>query len=226
PYGYRPDGDAPLDDEAQTNTSKASQRSPEPGFTVKQALRDKAFWLAALHQGGISLAMSVALAHQVPYFVNDAGFTETTAAATFTMVVVISGAGRISFGMLMDRYDYRLMLWLVSAAMAASFVYLQLADISSLWHVLPFAAVYGWAFGSAQPMRAVLAGKLFGTKSLGSMIGLMHVGAVATSFTGPILAGVLYDLRGNYSIALWVVAFITLASSLVVLLMRPAARTA
>ena len=104
--------------------------------------------------------------------------------------------------------------------LASSFVYLQVGKPDNLVETLPFDVLFGVAFGTTIPMRGTLGSMMFGTRSLGAVIGLLQGTGVAAGVVGPILMGVLFDLRGNYSLGLWIIASIALAGSVPVLFME------
>lgn len=203
PYGYLPDGDPPPLG-GRTSTLQARRGHPEPGLTLREVARTKEFWLLSLYLTGMFMGNSGFTTHQIPYFVNDRGFRDTAAAGTLTLMFMASGIGRIGAGILLDHVDYRAVLILIASIMAASFVYLQLVPSGSFWQAVPFTVIFGVAFGATVPMRGALGSMLFGNRSLGAVIGLLQGGSVAAGFIGPILMGVVFDWRGNYGPAIWV----------------------
>jgi cyanate permease len=121
----------------------------------------------------------------------------------------LSGIGRIGAGYVLDKIDYRIVLATVSAMMAASFAYLQLVTITSVSMTLPFILLFGIGFGSVIPMRGTLGSMMFGTKSLGSIVGLLQGGSVAAGVVGPIFMGIIFDINGNYDIAIWAMILVS-----------------
>lgn len=201
PYGYLPDGDAAP---PSRPGERPSRRGPmEAGLTLPQVVHTKEFWLLTVYLSGMFVGNSGFSAHQIPYFVNDRGFSDAAAAGTLTLMFMASGLGRIGTGVLLDRVDYRVILITVAVVMAGAFVYLQLAPITTLWQAVPFTIIYGIAFGATVPMRGALGSMLFGNRSLGAVIGLLQGGSVAAGFLGPILMGIAFDSRGDYRSAIW-----------------------
>src|SRR5262249_47818794 len=142
--------------------------------------------------------------HQIPYFEQDRGFSAAEAATTVTLVFVISGLGRVGSGYLLDKFDYRRVLAMIGIMMGIAFLYLQIMQVENVFEVVPFVSLFGIALGAMIPIRGALGGMLFGTRSLGSIIGLLQAGAVGSGVIGPIFMGVLFDSQGNYHVAMWI----------------------
>ena len=226
PYGYLPDGDppeTPLVTDAQPHAAGANpQATPavESGLSIREAVRTRSFWLLSLYLGGMFAGNSALQAHQIPYLVNDRGFTDEAAAVSLTMVFLASGIGRIGAGALIDRTDYRRVLVVATLMMAASFIYLQLFPVTTLWQVVPYALLFGISFGSTVPMRGLLSSIMFGTRSLGSIIGLLQTTTIIASFIGPLMLGVVFDLLGAYTLGIWILVGIVLAVVPTILFMQ------
>ena len=58
-------------------------------------------------------------------------------------------------------------------------------------------------------MRGTLGSMMFGTKSLGSIVGLLQGGSVAAGVVGPIFMGIIFDINGNYDIAIWAMILVS-----------------
>ena len=57
-------------------------------------------------------------------------------------------------------------------------------------------------------MRGTLGSMMFGTRSLGSIVGVLQGGAVAAGVVGPIFMGVIFDLQGEYYLSVWGLVFV------------------
>lgn len=200
-YGLRPDGDPP--EEGEEPFVPGAPRRPDTGMTVRQVVRTKEFWLLTAYLSGMFTVNSGFQTHMVPYFVQDLGLSPTGAAVTLTLVFFLSGFGRIGGGSMMDRFDYRLILAVVAVMMGVAFVYLQVGNVTSVLRTLPFVALFGLSFGSIIPIRGALGSLMFGTRSIGAVVGLLQGGAVAAGVVGPVFMAIIFDVYGNYSISIW-----------------------
>ena len=203
PYGLRPDGDPPEEgDSIETSTGTARRRS-DTGLTLHAVLRTKEFWLFTGYLSGTFAVNSAVQVHMIPYLQQDIGLTAAWAAVVMSMVFILSGIGRIGGGYLLDRMDYRLVLAVVAAMMGLGLVYLQVATVRTVWATWPFAFMFGVSFGCLVPMRGAVGSIMFGTRSIGRVIGILQGGPIAAGVIGPFVMGIIFDLNGNYSAAIW-----------------------
>ena len=194
-------------------------QSFDVGLTAREVIRRRGFWLLTVYMGIMFVGNSGFQTHQIAYF-ESAGLSTGSAAATVVVVSVLSGVGRMGAGALVDVVDYRLVLVGTAAMMAGAFFYLALVTVGSLLLTMPFNVLFAIAFGSTIPLRAVIGSLMFGTKSLGAVIGLISGSSIAAGVAGPVLMGYVFDTTGVYDASLWVLAIITLPAIFLPLLMR------
>jgi nitrate/nitrite transporter NarK len=203
PYGLRPDGDPPEEDASTERSIGSSPRRPDTGLTLHAVLRTKEFWLFTSYLSGTFAVNSAFQVHMIPYFQQDVGLTSAWAAAVLSMVFVISGIGRVGGGYLLDKIDYRLVLAVVATMMGFALLYLQLVDVGTVSATLPFALMFGVSFGCLVPMRGAVGSIMFGTRAIGGVLGILQGAPVAAGVIGPLVMGIIFDLNGNYSVAIW-----------------------
>jgi len=203
PYGLRPDGDPPQPSTAIEPSADAAPRRADAGLTLRAVLRTKDFWLFASYLAGTFTINSAIQVHMIPYFEQDVGLTAAWAAVVMSIVYLTSGVGRIGGGYLLDRIDYRYVLAVVAAMMGLALLYLQMATVKSLWATLPFALMFGLGLGVLVPMRGAVGAIMFGTRAIGGILGLLQGGSIAAGVVGPLAMGIIFDMNGNYSVAIW-----------------------
>ena len=202
PYGLRPDGDPPEDSVTKEHHA-GSPRRIDAGLTMHAVFRTKEFWLFTSYLSGTFAVNSAVQGHMIPYFQQDIGLSAAWAAVVMSMVFVISGIGRIGGGYLLDRMDYRLVLAVVAAMMGLGLLYLQVLPVKTVWATLPFAVMFGVSFGCLVPMRGTVGSIMFGTRTIGGILGLLQGGPIAAGVIGPFVMGLIFDVNGNYSTAIW-----------------------
>lgn len=203
PYGLRPDGDPPEEGDSSETSTGPVRRRTDAGLTLHAVLRTKEFWLFTGYLSGTFAVNSAVQVHMIPYLQQDIGLTAAWAAVVMSMVFILSGIGRIGGGYLLDRMDYRLVLAVVAAMMGIGLVYLQVATVTTVWATWPFAFMFGVSFGCLVPMRGAVGSIMFGTRSIGRVIGILQGGPIAAGVIGPLIMGIIFDLNGNYSSAIW-----------------------
>jgi len=203
PYGWRPDGDPPEEGASTERPTRSSLRGTDGGLTLHAVLRTKEFWLFTSYLSGTFAVNSAFQIHMIPYFQQDIGFTAAWAAVVMSIVFVISGIGRIGGGYLLDRMDYRVVLAVVAGMMGLALLYLQVVAVRKVWATLPFALMFGVSFGCLVPMRGAVGSIMFGTRAIGKVLGILQGGPIAAGVIGPLVMGMIFDLNGNYSAAIW-----------------------
>ena len=203
PYGLAPDGDPPEEDASTERPTGPSTRRPDSGLTLHAVLRTREFWLFTSYLSGTFTVNSAFQVHMIPYFQQDIGLSAAWAAVVMSMVFIISGIGRVGGGYLLDKMDYRLVLAVVAALMGLSLLYLQVVDVRTVWATLPFALMFGVSFGCLVPMRGAVGSIMFGTRAIGGVLGLLQGAPIAAGVIGPLVMGIIFDLNGNYSVAIW-----------------------
>ena len=83
-YGLLPDGDIPTKVNISPENPFDLPDTSEMGFTVKQALKTKAFWLISIGHGFTSMVLIAMMAHLAP-LLTDRGHSIQTAAYVVTM---------------------------------------------------------------------------------------------------------------------------------------------
>ncbi|HEY7556765.1 MAG TPA: MFS transporter [Candidatus Binatia bacterium] len=202
-YGLRPDGDPPEDGASTERSTGPVPCRPDTGLTLHAVLRTKEFWLFTSYLSGTFTVNSAFQVHMIPYFQQDIGLTAAWAAVVMSMVFIISGIGRVGGGYLLDKVDYRLVLAVVAAMMGFSLLYLQVVDVNTVSGTLPFALMFGVSFGCLVPMRGAVGSIMFGTRAIGGVLGILQGAPVAAGVIGPLVMGIIFDLNGNYSVAIW-----------------------
>ena len=203
PYGLRPDGDPPEEGATTERPTGALARRPDTGLTLHAVLRTREFWLFTIYLSGTFTVNSGFQVHMIPYFQQDIGLSAAWAAVVMSLVFIISGIGRVGGGYLLDKMDYRLVLAVVAAMMGFSLAYLQVVDVDTVSATLPFVLTFGVSFGCLVPMRGAVGSIMFGTRAIGGILGLLQGAPVAAGVIGPLVMGIIFDLNGNYSVAIW-----------------------
>ena len=221
--GYLPDGDEPSGPTEGGGGQRHRAPSPgavEPGLRASQIIRTPDFWVLILYLGGAAIGSSAFGVHQLALF-ESMGFSSGSAATTVALVAFLSGIGRMGGGALVDFMDYRLVLVMLSVLMSFAYFYLAVVPISSLAMSLPFIVAFGIAFGSAIPLRPLIGSLLFGTRSLGTLVGMLQAGVIVEGAIGPVIMGYIFDRTGQYDLSLWILGVLPWLPIPLLLFMKP-----
>lgn len=221
--GLLPDGEPALPAEQQAAAGErqgptvdgVAARQDE-GLTMRQALRNRSFWLLASGMGLIGLGSLAVIAHQVAFLEEEMGFSPLMASVAQMAVPIVSLVGRLGFGWLADYMDKRKVLAVAYLFIAVGIV--LLATVQSAWQVPLYLMIFAPGWGGSISVRPALQAEYFGLRAFGGIQGLMFFVASVGSFTGPIFAGVIYDVMDSYRLAFLMVALAVLAAVPLVLM--------
>jgi MFS family permease len=97
--------------------------------------------------------------------------------------------------------------------------------VTQVWHLAPFLALFAPGYGGAYPIRPALQGELFGRRHFGTIQGFLLGCNALAAMLGPIFAGWMCDVLGNYQLAFLSLGILALFSVPITLAMpRPAVR--
>ncbi len=201
-YGLLPDGAA---GEEAADTSQMIERgvkyaaeAEEVEFTLRQAMRTRAYWLlfsaAAVHglvSGGINV-------HLVPYL-TDIGVEPVKAAGMMSIIAVAGIPARLASGFITDRVSRNQIRFVIAGGYGIQVIgyVLFLLNPESLSAIYVWLVLYGFGVGTGF-MLNVMVGRYYGRKAYGSIRGSQMMFTAAPSFFAPIYLGWVYDTTGSY----------------------------
>ncbi len=229
-YGYLPDG-APKTDivvekagpatgKTATKTSPDRKDSSLSGFTLKEAMRTRAFWLISFVFFFQQLGTSAIMVHIVPSL-QAAKVPATLAAAAVTGMTLSSLMGRFGFGFLGDFTTKRYLIAISLSMQIVGLMVLSFADAGRLWLVIVFLLIYGPGYGGPIPLRPALQADYFGTKNFGTIMGMMAAVTMLGGLASPVVAGWIFDVTGSYQLAWRIFALASIPSIPLMLLAKP-----
>jgi MFS family permease len=173
-------------------------------FSVRQALRTRAFWLLALGHGFALLVVTAVNVHAITHMKEGLGYSMTQA-ALFIMVLtfgqVIGVALSATIG---DRFEKRKLAALCMLGHMGGLLLLTYATHAV--HVVAFALLHGMAWGLRGPLMQSIRADYFGRNAIGMILGLSSVIIALGQIAGPMVAGILADLTGDYRTGFTVLA--------------------
>ena len=174
-----------------------SEAPRETGMTLAEAVATRQFWILCAAQLSVFFCLMTVIIHIVPH-ATDRGVPPPVAAAILSTIGAVSIAGRLTIGGLFDRLGGRRSLGICFVVLLTSFVFLQVTEAT--WLLYVFAAVYGFAHGGFFTVMSPTLAEFFGTGSHGVIFGCVLFSGTIGGAIGPLLAGSLYDLTGNYGV--------------------------
>ena len=193
-------------------------RNTESNYTVRQALRTRAFWILALFsvfgfvvQAGVSL-------HQVPHYISQEVPTHLAALTASTFAF-----GQVPGGFLWSILARRIPLrYLLSAAGAIMAVGALGTGFSSTLSVgLPMGFLLGVGVGGMHLLLRLTWADYYGRLHLGSIRGLTLPAQIGGQAMGPIIAGFMFDATGGYKAPFAIFGIIVAIAAVMVLTATP-----
>ncbi len=206
-------GQRPYGDREETEPGEAE--SADAGLSLAQAVRGSQFWVTGAIWFLWFFSLQAIAVHIVPH-AKDVDIAPIAAASILSLIAGLSIVSRASMGILSDKLGARkaLVLCLVLATLAL--VWLNFA--SEMWAFYVFAVAFGLAYGGVIPLASLVPAELFGTKSLGAIIGALMLYSTIGGAGGSPFAGYVFDTTRSYQSVfpvLAVICFIALLLALV-----------
>jgi sugar phosphate permease len=216
--------DGVVEERPSRQFSSTTTTSGTRDFTAREAVRTPAFWLLSLGHGFALFVVQAVVVHAIAHLKEGLGYTIAQAALVITLVTVSQIGGVLIGWVIGDRYDKRL----ISAACMLMHMsgLLLLTYAFSLAMVVGFAVLHGVAWGLRGPFMQALRADYFGRSAIGMILGLSFMIIVIGQIGGPMIAGILADLTGNYRAGFTVLALLAGLGSVFFLLAKRPARPA
>ena len=203
--------DKPKDDEDNSDLAALAQT----GMTFKQAVRTRAFWQMA----GIFVLTSTAILGLIPAFIpllQDAGLSPQEAGRLGAMMGLSVMVARLLVGYVIDRvfapYVTAVVFFLVGLGCLA-------LGIGGIEYAFIAAIALGFAVGAEVDLIGYFTARYFGMANYGSIYGLQYSIFIFGAAIGPVYTGYIWDVTGNYDLALVIAAALMLPVVIIALTM-------
>ena len=190
PYGAEPE----TAESAGVSTAGVSVSSAG-GLTLREAMRTRQFWLSAVVLFCFVFTMHTIMSHLAAH-AQDVGMTAALAASLISILAATSLIGRNMAGLIADRIGAARTITIHLTLTVLALGLLLMADSAGSFYT--FAAFYGIAYGGIVPMQTLLAGELFGLRSLGIITATLMLGGSLGGAIGAPVSGAIFDNLGSY----------------------------
>jgi len=212
--GLLPDGLKQASSDQQTSFSKANPKLV--GYTSKEALKQKTFWLMFISFLITGLCTSTVLVHLIP-MMTDRGMSIKEAIGTFAYLGMSIVGGRLIAGYLMDKFFAP---YVVIVFMFGPVIGLALFAMGATgFEAAICTALIGIAIGAEFDVMAYFTSRYFGQRSFGEIYGYSYSGFKLGASIGPLIMGLTYDAVGRYTEVLWAMSGIMIICCVCILAM-------
>ena len=118
-----------------------------------------------------------------------------------------------------DRIGNRRAMFICLLVSVSALVWVQFAD--ELWKLYVFVALHGFNHGGIVTIISPLVAELFGTRSQGTLLGIVTFIGITISALGPFMAGYVFDIYGGYQPAFLILLGFAVTGLILSLLLRP-----
>ena len=196
-----------------------SQNS-ESNYTVRQALRTRAFWILAIFsvfgfvvQAGVSL-------HQVPHYIGQ-GVDIRFAAVLASIFAFGQVPGSLLWSFWARRVPLRFLLAAAGGIMAVGAIGTGYSGTLAVG--LPMGFLLGAGVGGIQMLLRLTWADYYGRLHLGSIRGLTLPAQIGGQAMGPTIAGFMFDATGGYRTPFTVFGIVVAVAAVMVLAATPPA---
>ena len=204
-------------DSPATVLPRAQMTTDTDSWTLGEAVRTKTFWLLVF-MGFASFFVHTSIGVHMGAYFRDVGLGATSAALAVSLSWSVSAVGSLIWGWVTDRIDVRYAYSVMFLFQAGSTLYLIF--VGGTLGVFLASGLFGIVSAGTNVVPSVIYANYFGRSSLGRIRGLGEVGVLLGQATGPVIAGILFDLRGGYSTIFTAFVVLALVCSLLVLKAR------
>jgi len=177
-----------------------------PQFTVREAMRQPAYWILLTATAVWSLVGTGLVFHLVALF-QAVGLESRDSARAIGTMALVMGLTQLGGGVLADRLAMR---WLLIAAMSLlTLAILTVADASGLGMLVLGFAIFGCGQGLMTIISTTAWARFFGRAHLGKIRGTSLTAAVGASAIGPVIMGASADYLEGFGASLILFAAMT-----------------
>ena len=181
--------------------------------SVRNILKSPYFYLLAL--GSMcSIAAVGGVNQHFKLYLRELDYTQIQAARMISLVAVMSLAGRVIMGWLADIFQRKYIMILIYILVGVSIPLLIMPDFPGKLYV--FAVIFGIGLGGDYMIIPLIAGDLFGIKTLGRVMGIILVADGIAEATMPVAVSALREAAQDYSMAFIVLIGVAFTGALII----------
>lgn len=206
-------GPRPLAGAGETSAPSQLQSPPAtPEISRVKLMRSLAFWT-------ISLPFALALVAQIGFIVHQIALLEpkvgrSSAGLAVSVMTFMSIAGRFGLGMVVDRFDPRLVAAASIVSQAAALLLIRQTDTVPM--ILAASAVFGFSVGNLITLPPLIIHREFSVASFVVVMGLSTAISGTIGALGPGLIGVVRGWSSDYDAALLICIMLELVAAAIV----------
>ncbi len=216
--GLKPDGDSLESLQLANTTSPIATPTIEVSITGDQAIRTRQFWILAVSTSLGMLAIQGIIPNFIPFFISQ-GISPAIAAGTVSAYALSAMTAGLFWGLAADRYGHH-RAYIIACSLLGSLL-LAMLLIRSPIHAFSFMVSLGLPLSGFWVLQFLLVANTFGRRHIGAIRGAMQPFNNAAMYGGPLLFGVIFDLRSDYAWLFSIAGLLFLTSAVIASFLRP-----
>jgi MFS family permease len=202
-------------------TAQVSPDTAQSGLTLKEAMRDRRFWMMFFALGGAAVPIGGFVAQFQPLLRGE-GFTPASAAAVGTVYAISIGLGRVFAGKMLDMFNpSKVAAICLSLAACGALLLVLGAGGGPVWLLAAAAAFFiGLGQGAEIDFNAYFTLRLFGLRNFSVIFGTIILAVNLGLAGGALIFAAMYDKFGNYHPALYTAIVVYLTSAAIMLMVK------
>lgn len=185
---------------------------------MSEALRTRTFWLLLFAGLAMPLIGTGLSFHQISLLTSK-GIQPGVATAVFSIMGPLQLLGTFIAGFMADRFPNRYLLVVGQVLLGVTMLWTFF--ITSAWQAFIYGAIFGLSSGFTMNVTAVIWPNYYGRLHLGSIQGVSMASMIAFAALGPLPFGLIYDITGDYSLAILILLVLPVACAVAALLALP-----
>ena len=150
----------------------------------------------------------VTLTVHLPAYITDLGFTTIQSGYIVSIFSTVAIFSQYIAGYSGDKYGKKYILLIFLLFQVISLIILALSDSWS--YLILFAILWGIGYGGRTPLMTAIRGDYFDRTVFGTFFGLSGLIINIGTVSSPVLTGYLFDTKGDYSIAFFILGIMAL----------------
>jgi MFS family permease len=177
---------------------RARERRPGEGWTLRAALRTRAYWGLGAMFFFTSVGMFTVMPQTVVYLI-DAGFEPVTSATAFGVTSMLSVGTLAGIGFVAARFGYRRTITVSFVGSSIGLLILfALSRYPAGWLLVVYVLVFGACQGARGPIISAICTTKFAGPRVATIYGTVYSTNSLGAAMGSVLGGALHDLTGGY----------------------------
>jgi MFS family permease len=198
------------------------QAHGQKDFTLREALKTQAFWLLAIGHGLALLVVTAVNVHAITHMKEGLGYSVATAGWVIMLMTFGQLVGVLMGAVIGDLFEKRKVAALCMLSHALGLLLLTYSI--HMQGLIAFAIFHGFAWGLRGPFMLAIRADYFGRSSIGAIMGISAAIIAIGQMAGPMVAGLLADLTGDYRLGFTVLSVLAALGSVSFMLAKKPVR--